>query len=78
MSSNAPQVEEQRQSRVEPWAGCLQWMAAMCGGTTRPNVACCGGASDQQPAPSEEPRSGPSCRCGTTHPGAAEPGLEMV
>ncbi len=78
MSSNEPQVEQGRQPHFEPWAGCLQWMAAMCRGSIRPSAACCPAASDQQPASSEEQRPGRSCRCGATHPGAAESGPEMV
>ncbi len=78
MSSNEPQVEQERQPRAEPWADRLEWMAAMCGGTTRPSAACCRGASDQQPAPSEEHRSGRSCRCGTSEPRADASGPEMV
>jgi hypothetical protein len=78
MSSNEPQVEQQRQPRIETWADCLQRMAAVCGGTTRPSAGCCRGASDQQQTPSQEPRPDPSCSCGTTQPGAAESGPEMV
>ncbi len=78
MSSNEPQVEQEKQPCVETWADCLQRMAAMCGGSTRPSAACCRGASDQQPATSEEQRSGRSCRCRTTQPGAAGSGPEMV
>ena len=78
MSSNKPHVEQDRQPRVEPWADCLQRMAAMCGGSSPPSAACCRGASDQQPATSEEQRSARSCRCRTTQPEAAASGPEMV
>ena len=78
MSSNEPQVEHEKQPSVEPWADCLQWMAAMRGGSSRPSAACCGGASDQQPVTSEEQRSGRSCRCRTAQPEAAASGPEMV
>ena len=78
MSSNQPQVEQERQPRIEAWADCLQRMAAMCGGSTRPSATCCRGATNEQPTTSEETRSGRSCRCGTNQPGAAESGPEMV
>ena len=78
MSNDEPQVEQETQGRVETWADCLRWMAAMCGGPSRPSGTCCRGAFDQQPTTSEEMRSGRSCRCGTSEAAAAEPGPEMV
>lgn len=78
MSSNGPQVEQERDARIERWADCVQRMAAMCGGVTRPDAACCRGATNEQPITSEETRSGHSCQCGTSQAGAAKSGPEML
>ena len=78
MPSNEPPVQQEKQPRVEPWADCVQTMAAMCGGVSRPGAACCRGATNEQPTTSEETRSGHSCRCGTSQAGAAKSGPEML